>query len=204
MKRIAAIEENLEAIQPKLDLGSSDWTKTEKEHIEKCYYEITKVSVGRGRTVDLGCQECVQSAVNIINNYQALVLQEEAGEKAPKAKVVKLVSNATADWRETGKTIEAEAARLAFTFAKKDRTKNQRIAALEAHIAANPVQEETTTDESLDLLGDDEYTPEQLVEIIKANTGEELDPTAHTVEELLAKVKEFEDEDTDDEENAGE
>ena len=200
MKRITTIEENLEAIQPKLDLGSSDWTKTEKEHLEKCYFEITKVSAGRGRTLDLGCKECVQSAVNIIKNYQTLVLQEEADEKAPKTKVA---SNAVTDWRETGKTIEAEAARLNFTFTKKERTKDQRIAALEAYIAANPVPEETPTDESLDLLGDDEYTPEQLVAIIKANTGEELDPNEHTVEELLAKVKEFEDEDTD-YENAGE
>jgi hypothetical protein len=193
MKRITEIEASLKALQPKLAIDAKDWTKSEKEHIEKCYHAITKESVGWGRTVDLGCEECVTSAVNIIKNYQAQVASQPQTTEAP-------------EWAETLKTIQAEADSLGFEFAKEQKTKAQRIAALQAFIDTLPtekVEEEGEMSQSTameaddeDLLGEDllgaEYTREQLVNIVKAKTGEDV-PEETSFEDLLAYVNDLED-----------
>jgi len=191
MKRIAQIEASLKALQPKLDIDARDWTKSEKEHIEKCYHAITKESVGWGRTVDLGCEECVTSAVNIIKNYQNLVASQPQEVEVP-------------EWAETLKTIQAEADSLGFEFAKDQKTKAQRIEALQAFLDSSKyVEEESEMSQSPameaddeDLLGEDllgaEYTREQLVNIVKAKTGEDV-PEETSFEDLLAYVNDLED-----------
>ena len=132
MKKITTIEESLKTLKPKMDIGASDWTKKEKECIEQCYHEITKVSVGFGRTVDLGCSECVQSAVNIIKNYVAI--QERSA--TPSLKVV------ASDWTKDLKSIQAKADELSYEFAKNCKTKAQRIEALHKHLQTIEDQKE--------------------------------------------------------------
>jgi hypothetical protein len=189
MKRITEIEASLKALQPKLAIDAKDWTKSEKEHIEKCYHAITKESVGWGRTVDLGCEECVTSAVNIIKNYQAQVASQPQTTEAP-------------EWAETLKTIAAKAEEVGYEFAKTCKTKDQKIEALQSYLNILAAQEEGAnspegTQEEDDLLGEDlalatSPTREKLVEIIKAKTGEEV-PEETSFEDLLAYVNELED-----------
>lgn len=189
MKRITEIEASLKALQPKLAIDAKDWTKSEKEHIEKCYHAITKESVGWGRTVDLGCEECVTSAVNIIKNYQAQVASQPQTTEAP-------------EWVETLKTIAAKAEELGYEFAKTCKTKGQKIEALQSYLNVLAAQEEganspEVAQEEDDLLGEDlavatSPSREQLVEIIKAKTGEEV-PEETSFEDLLAYVNELED-----------
>ena len=190
MKRIATIEANLKALQPKLDIDARDWTKTEKEHIEKCYHAITKESVGWGRTVDLGCEECVTSAVNIIKNYQKLVASEPAIIDAP-------------EWAETLKTIAAKAKELHFEFEKTCKNKDQKVAALQAFIDTHTAKVEEAgamaqapgpdVDDNDDLLGDEaDFTREQLEAIVLARTGEKV-PAETSTEDLLEYVKDLED-----------
>lgn len=185
MKRIPKIEENLKALQPKLDIGARDWTHEEKKMIEESYFEITKVSVGWGRTVDMGCDTCVQSAVNIILNYQAKVQRSEKGEETQHGSG----PVTTLNWRDTHRTIDAEAASRGFQMPKEAKTKEEKIKALEDHIAKE------------DAVKPHAYTKEQLAEVIKALTGEEVNPDDFTYEELLATVNEIEnDQDGDTEE----
>lgn len=189
MKRITEIEASLKALQPKLAIDAKDWTKSEKEHIEKCYHAITKESVGWGRTVDLGCEECVTSAVNIIKNYQAQVASQPQTTEA-------------AEWAETLKTIAAKAEEVGYEFAKTCKTKDQKIEALQSYLNILAAQEEganspEVAQEEDDLLGEDlavatSPSREQLVEIIKAKTGEEV-PEETSFEDLLAYVNELED-----------
>lgn len=189
MKRITEIEASLKALQPKLAIDAKDWTKSEKEHIEKCYHAITKESVGWGRTVDLGCEECVTSAVNIIKNYQAQVASQPQTTEAP-------------EWAETLKTIAAKAEEVGYEFAKTCKTKDQKIEALQSYLNTLAAQEEganspEVAQEEDDLLGEDlavatSPSREQLVEIIKAKTGEEV-PEETSFEDLLAYVNELED-----------
>jgi vacuolar-type H+-ATPase subunit I/STV1 len=177
MKRIPQIEASLKALQPKLAIDARDWTKSEKEHIEVCYHAITKESVGWGRTVDLGCEECVSSAVNIIKNYLALVQREE--------KVVEEV----ADWKENLKTIAAKAQEVGFEFEKAHKTKVQKIEALEAFLAPAVANEQENEED--DLLGEEvTYTREQLVQIVKAKTGEDV-PEETSYEDLLEYVNDL-------------
>ncbi len=190
MKRITEIEASLKALQPKLAIDAKDWTKSEKEHIEKCYHAITKESVGWGRTVDLGCEECVTSAVNIIKNYQAQVAsQPQKITEGP-------------EWAETLKTVAAKAEEVGYEFAKTCKTKDQKIEALQSYLNTLAAQEEganspEVAQEEDDLLGEDlavatSPSREQLVEIIKAKTGEEV-PEETSFEDLLAYVNELED-----------
>lgn len=189
MKRITEIEASLKALQPKLAIDAKDWTKSEKEHIEKCYHAITKESVGWGRTVDLGCEECVTSAVNIIKNYQAQVASQPQTTEVP-------------EWAETLKTIAAKAEEVGYEFAKTCKTKDQKIEALQSYLNILAAQEEganspEVAQEEDDLLGEDlavatSPSREQLVEIIKAKTGEEV-PEETSFEDLLAYVNELED-----------
>lgn len=189
MKRITEIEASLKALQPKLAIDAKDWTKSEKEHIEKCYHAITKESVGWGRTVDLGCEECVTSAVNIIKNYQAQVASQPQTTEAP-------------EWAETLKTIAAKAEEVGYEFAKTCKTKDQKIEALQSYLNILAAQEEganspEVAQEEDDLLGEDlavatSPSREQLAEIIKAKTGEEV-PEETSFEDLLAYVNELED-----------
>lgn len=189
MKRITEIEASLKALQPKLAIDAKDWTKSEKEHIEKCYHAITKESVGWGRTVDLGCEECVSSAVNIIKNYQAQVASQPQTTEAP-------------EWAETLKTIAAKAEDVGYEFAKTCKTKDQKIEALQSYFNVLAAQEEganspEVAQEEDDLLGEDlavatSPTREELVATIKAKTGEEV-PEETSFEDLLAYVNELED-----------
>lgn len=188
MKRITEIEGSIKALQPKLEIDARDWTKTEKEHIEKCYHAITKESVGWGRTVDLGCEECVNSAVNIIKNYLNLVNDQ------PKT------IEATPEWTATLKTVQAKADELNFEFTKEQKTKDLKIAALQAFIdkltATEPeagamTQASEPDAEDDDLLGEEEYTREQLEAIVLAKTGEEV-PAETSTEDLLEYVKDLE------------
>jgi hypothetical protein len=189
MKRITEIEASLKALQPKLAIDAKDWTKSEKEHIEKCYHAITKESVGWGRTVDLGCEECVTSAVNIIKNYQAQVASQPQTTEAP-------------EWAETLKTIAAKAEEVGYEFAKTCKTKDQKIEALQSYLDILAAQEEganspEVAQEEDDLLGEDlavatSPTREELVATIKAKTGEEV-PEETSFEDLLAYVNELED-----------
>lgn len=189
MKRITEIEASLKALQPKLAIDAKDWTKSEKEHIEKCYHAITKESVGWGRTVDLGCEECVTSAVNIIKNYQAQVTSQPQTTEAP-------------EWAETLKTIAAKAEEVGYEFAKTCKTKDQKIEALQSYLNILAAQEEganspEVAQEEDDLLGEDlavatSPTREELVATIKAKTGEEV-PEETSFEDLLAYVNELED-----------
>jgi hypothetical protein len=189
MKRITEIEASLKALQPKLAIDAKDWTKSEKEHIEKCYHAITKESVGWGRTVDLGCEECVSSAVNIIKNYQAQVASQPQTTEAP-------------EWAETLKTIAAKAEEVGYEFAKTCKTKDQKIEALQSYLNTLAAQEEganspEVAQEEDDLLGEDlavatSPTREELVATIKAKTGEEV-PEETSFEDLLAYVNELED-----------
>ena len=185
MKAITTIESNLEAIQQKLDIGASDWTKEEKEDIEKCYFEITKVSVGRGRTVDLACADCVRSAVNVIKNYQSLIARAEQ-EPAEGAKVIDFDSV----WKATVKTVTAKALELEFTFTKDAKTKADKIAELEAYMSEIEIGEEV--DEDDDFLGEEIPTRAQMVEFVKATTGEDT-PDDVTDEELSDYVKQLQD-----------
>lgn len=188
MKRIPEIEGSIKALQPKLEIDARDWTKTEKEHIEKCYHAITKESVGWGRTVDLGCEECVNSAVNIIKNYLNLVKdQPKTIEGGP-------------EWTATLKTVQAKADELNFEFTKEQKTKDLKIAALKAFIdklaATEPETGATAQASELDaedddLLGEEEYTREQLEAIVLAKTGEEV-PAETSTEDLLEYVKDLE------------
>lgn len=183
MNRISEIDKHIDKLRPKIAIGGRDWTKTEKESIEEAYFQITKVSTVRkkGRTVDLGCPECVASAVNIIKNYMALIEgREEASADA-----------GADDWKATTESIEALAEQLGFEFPKSAKKKAQKLAALEAHIAENSGAEEEGEED--DLLG--EPTKEQLIEIIKAKTGEEVDPDDYTLEELQAFADEDEEQD---------
>jgi len=186
MKRIPQIEGSIKALQPKLDIDARDWTKTEKEHIEKCYHAITKESVGWGRTVDLGCEECVNSAVNIIKNYLLSVDdQPKTIEGGP-------------EWTATLKTVAAKAKEVGFEFEKDCKTKDQKIAALQAFIDAQTAEDEEASaqapgpnaDDNDDLLGE-EYTREQLEAIVLAKTGEEV-PAETSTEDLLEYVKDLE------------
>lgn len=193
MKRITEIEASLKALQPKLDIDARDWTKSEKEHIEKCYHAITKESVGWGRTVDLGCEECVTSAVNIIKNYQNLVASQPKAIEVP-------------EWAETLKTIAAKAEEVGYEFAKTCKTKDQKIEALQSYLNILAAQEEEANspevaqEEDEDLLGEDltaadattSPTREELVATIKAKTGEEV-PEETSFEDLLAYVNELAD-----------
>lgn len=191
MKRIQTIEASLKALQPKLEIDARDWTKNEKSHIEKCYFAITKESVGWGRTVDLGCEECVTSAVNIIKNYLSLVASQPQEVEVP-------------EWADTMKTIQAEADAIGFEFAKEHKSKAQRIAALQEFIdthtakveeeagemAQNPAME---ADDNDDLLGEEEeYSRAQLESIVFAKTGEKV-PEETSTEDLLAYVMDLED-----------
>ena len=186
MKRIAVIEGSLKVLQPKLDIDARDWTKTEKEHIEKCYHAITKESVGWGRTVDLGCEECVTSAVNIIKNYQNLVASEPKIAEAPE------------EWAVTVKTVEAKAKEMGFKFEKDCKTKDQKVAALQAFIDTHTATEEASAQapepnaEDVDDLLGAEYTREQLEAIVLAKTGEKV-PAETSTEDLLEYVKDLED-----------
>jgi hypothetical protein len=197
MKRITTIEKDLKQIQQKLDIGANDWTKEEKKHIESAFFEITKVSVGWGRTVDMGCTDCILSAVNTIRNYQALVAREEAGTEEPSVKVQEEIT----EWKSTSKTVSAEAIRIGLIFTKDAKTKDQKIAQVEAKLASvqsdadHDDMEDTGEDTEDDLLGTpNEYTIEQLAEIIKAKTGEQVELEDVTYEDLLAYVNELEDE----------
>lgn len=193
MKRIAQIEANLKALQPKLDIDARDWTKSEKEHIEKCYHAITKESVGWGRTVDLGCEECVTSAVNIIKNYQTAVASQPKAIEVP-------------EWADTLKTIAAKAEEVGYEFAKTCKSKDQKIEALQSYLNVLEAQKEEANspevgqEEDEDLLGEDltaadattSPTREELVATIKAKTGEEV-PEETSFEDLLAYVNELAD-----------
>jgi hypothetical protein len=189
MKRITEIDDSIKAIQPKLDLGSRDWTKAEKEHIEKCYFEITKVSVGRGRTVDMGCDECVTSAVNIVKNYLALMERVEGvAPPQPKQEGGHDLTATAEEWKATVKSVNAFAKELNYTFSKESKTKEQKIQELEAFLF---VDEEEESEE--DLLGDEPQTKEELIKIIKAKTGEELSADDFSYEELFAIANSEED-----------
>jgi len=173
MKRINDIDKHIDKLRPKIAAGGRDWTSSEKEAIEAAYFEITKVSTVRkkGRTLDLGCSSCIESAVNIIKNYIALIQDtDSAPEDGP------------IEWRKSVKTIEAYAKELGFKIPKKAKSKQDKIDAVETHIA------EKITKENEDLLGSAELSEEdqkaQLVEIIKAKSGEEVDPADYTLEEL--------------------
>jgi hypothetical protein len=193
MKRITEIEASLKALQPKLDIDARDWTKSEKEHIEKCYHAITKESVGWGRTVDLGCEECVTSAVNIIKNYQTAVASQPKAIEVP-------------EWADTLKTIAAKAEEVGYEFAKTCKSKDQKIEALQSYLNVLEAQEEEANspevaqEEDEDLLGEDltaadattSPTREELVATIKAKTGEEV-PDETPFEDLLAYVNELAD-----------
>jgi hypothetical protein len=193
MKRITEIEASLKALQPKLDIDARDWTKSEKEHIEKCYHAITKESVGWGRTVDLGCEECVTSAVNIIKNYQTAVASQPKAIEVP-------------EWADTLKTIAAKAEEVGYEFAKTCKSKDQKIEALQSYLNVLEAQKEEANspevgqEEDEDLLGEDltaadattSPTREELVATIKAKTGEEV-PEETSFEDLLAYVNELAD-----------
>lgn len=193
MKRIPTIEASIKLLQLKLDIDARDWTKSEKSHIEKCYFAITKESVGWGRTVDLGCEECVTSAVNIIKNYLSLVASQPQEVEVP-------------EWADTMKTIQAEADAIGFEFAKEHKTKAQRIAALQAFIDTHTAKDEEEenagsgaqapgpdVDDNDDLLGDEaDFTREQLEAIVLARTGEKV-PEETSTEDLLAYVMDLED-----------
>lgn len=184
MKRIEAIEEDLKLLQPKLDILAKDWTAEEKQAIENAYFAITKVSVGFGRTVDLGCDSCVQSAVNIINNYLGLVKASEAGTQTAQHGSQ---ATSTIDWRDTHALIDREASHLKFTFPPEAKTKKEKIKLLEAHMESlqSASQESNVENDA------QEYTKEQLAEIIKAQTGEEINPEDFTYEQLLETVTEI-------------
>lgn len=193
MKRITEIEASLKALQPKLDIDARDWTKSEKEHIEKCYHAITKESVGWGRTVDLGCEECVTSAVNIIKNYQTAVASQPKAIEVP-------------EWADTLKTIAAKAEEVGYEFAKTCKSKDQKIEALQSYLNVLEAQKEEANspevgqEEDEDLLGEDltaadattSPTREELVATIKAKTGEEV-PEETSFEDLLAYVNDLAD-----------
>jgi hypothetical protein len=84
MEPIKGIASHIKIIREKLDVGGRDWTKIEKEAIAKAYFEITKVSTGKGRVLDVNCESCVVSAVNIIKNYLEAI-GEPVKAKLPKA-----------------------------------------------------------------------------------------------------------------------
>lgn len=153
MKRITEIDEHIAVIRPKIDLGTTDWTKGEKESIEKCYFEITKVSTGAGRTVDLGCSDCVNSAVNIVKNYLALIANE-----APEQKAVQ-------PWSETIKTVEAEAKRIGFDIPENAKLKADKIAAVEAVLELRKQLVSELLKEAGVEVNPDEYTLSQLNEM---------------------------------------
>lgn len=157
-----SIEESIAIITPKMDANGRDWTKNEKLEIEKCYFEITKVSTGTGRSVDLGCSECVESAVNIIRNYRKLVERSEAEEGITPTK------EEAVDWTATLKTIATKAKEVNFEIPKEAKTKASQIEALQAFL------ESTEEEDEDDILGE-KYSREQLAAIIKAKTGEEVD-----------------------------
>lgn len=184
------IEDDLKAIQPKLDISASDWTAEEKKHIESAYFAITKVSVGWGRTVDTGCSECVQSAVNVIKNYQVIIKRTENGEETQQNG-----SEATTllNWRDTLKSIDAEAKEQGFEFPKDVKTKDKRIEALEEFIASKSEKQQKEEVEQ-------EYSKEQLAEIVKAKTGEDINACDYTYEQLLQTVTELSEEDGNSEE----
>jgi hypothetical protein len=174
MKRITSIDVNIKALEPKLAINANDWTKEEKVHIETAYFEITKVSVGRGRIVDLGCRECVQSAVNIINNY--IALQDRA----------KATEDTKEDWTETLKSVHHKAEELGIEFPVKVKKKEAKIQFIIDAMELIGEQETQSVEET-------EYTREQLVAIIKAKTGEDVDVDT-SVEDMIAYIKELEDE----------
>jgi hypothetical protein len=191
MKRIHEIDADIDVISPKMQIGASDWTAVEKQHIEKCYYSITKVSVGWGRTVDLGCSDCIQSAVNVIKNYLALVNRTEESNPVPSKAPAKTVSKSTQDWKASVASVDTHAKALGLSFPKGTKTKAQKIAFVEAQSTTEQQEEED------DLLGQDTPTKEQLVAILKAKTGEQLDPEEYTTEELLELVEYANSEDDD-------
>jgi len=179
MKTIKKIDKKIDKLKKKLDIGAKDWTPAEKGTIEECYFEITKVSVGFGRTVDLGCDSCVDSAVSIIKNYIKMSAETE--------------EESTDEWKETVATIKAKAKELGLAIPKAATTKADKLEAVE-----NFITSQSTEDEE-DLLGPegDEQTEAQLIAIIKAKTGEAIEPGEHTLEELKAFA---ESEDSDEEE----
>lgn len=77
MKKIESIVMCIALLEPKFALNTKDWNAKEKEAIAKAYFEITKVSVGKGRSLDLGCSTCVEDATVIIKNYLKAVAKEQ-------------------------------------------------------------------------------------------------------------------------------
>ena len=147
MKRITTIDADIETLQPKFELGTHDWTKDEKLCIESAYFAITKVTTGKGRTVDLGCAECVSSAAQIVKNYIALVETAEAAENETKTLRVLPPSH---NWKDTHKTIDAEAERVGCEFPEDVTRKDDKITHLEAFIVEHPYADEDQDDEDQD------------------------------------------------------
>lgn len=193
MKKIPEIQEQLELIQPKLDINAIDFSKAEKEALAEAYFHVTKQSTGFGRSLDTGCESCVVGAANIIRNYQALVIQAENEEtEMPKAPLT--VVTGDDGWKATNKTIAAYAATLeGFKLTKEMSSKEDKIAAIEAHLAtlvpAAPVEEPKE---------DLEFTREQLLEALVAKTGKSLETfEGDTDDELLEQLTELETDEED-------
>lgn len=135
MKRIESIESNIKMIQPKLDINAKDWTKDEKTAIAESYFEITKVSTGKGRNLDIGCSSCIEGAVNIINNYLLLSANEEpSSADVWKDESPSPMEPSNKQWRKNQDSIDAAALELGVSFPEDITSKKDKIAALEAHI----------------------------------------------------------------------
>lgn len=143
MKKIESIEQEIALIQPKLDIKASDWTKEEKEAIAKAYFEVTKLSVGRGRNLDLGCVSCISGAVGIINNYLFQLAEDVAEEEINWPEDVKEKDEeekeefkpSNSKWRKNHTSIDEAAGEMAFEFPEGVTSKGDKIEALEKHIA---------------------------------------------------------------------
>ncbi len=134
IEQIESVKPHLKVIQPKLDIKAKDWNKEEKDAIAAAYFEITKVSTGRGRPLDTGCASCVDGAVNIINNYVAASAGEVVDNSDHSEDVDLLFAPSNTQWRKNHDSINAAAKELEYTFTETEITKGDRIAALEAHM----------------------------------------------------------------------
>lgn len=130
MRKIEAIETEIQLLQPKLSIKAHDFNKEEKEALSKSYHEITKVSTGRGRMLDLGCDSCIKNAAVIVKNYvDQLDVEdtEDIWKDEPAVESKSSEEKSDADWKKNNKTINAYAAELGLEFPEEVKTKAQKI-----------------------------------------------------------------------------
>lgn len=137
MTKIEVIDTEIQLLLPKLSIKASDFNKEEKEALAKAYFEITKVSTGKGRMLDLGCHSCILNATTIVNNYLLQIAPlEQPGidEHEEEEEENKGIQPSDKNWRKNLTSIRAAAAELDFEIPAELTVKKDIIKAFEKYI----------------------------------------------------------------------